>query len=280
VEGVHFDLRFTSWRDLGWKALAVNVSDAAAMGATPRFALVTLGVGSDRQLEDFLALYEGMGEHAAQFGVSIVGGDVVSSPVTFINVALYAEAGERLLRRDTARPGQAVAVTGTLGDSTGGLRLLLGDGPIDSAQATALVQAHLRPSPRVREGGLLTQAGLACGMDLSDGLLGDARRLAEASGVQVVIRIDAIPVSAALRAVFGADAIDLALAGGEDYELLVAGEVGTLREAARRVGTETGVSVTEVGEARERADGDPPVLILDADGREFRPRLASWEHSL
>jgi thiamine-monophosphate kinase len=250
------------------------------MGATPRYALVSLGVGPGRQLEDLLALYEGMGEHAARFGVAIVGGDVVSSPVTFINVALYAEAGERLLRRDTARPGQVVAVTGTLGDSAGGLRLLLAGGPSDSPGAKALVEAHLRPTPRVREAELLGRAGIDCGMDLSDGLLGDARRLAEASSVQIVVRLDAMPVSPALRQEIGADAVDLALAGGEDYELLVAGDAVALREAARQIQRETALTVTEVGEVRERSIEGPPVLVLDPEAREYRPRLASWEHPL
>src|SRR5579884_2280659 len=117
VEGVHFDLRFTSWRDLGWKALAVNVSDAAAMGATPRFALVTLGLSRGRSLEELESLYHGLADHAARFAVQVVGGDVVSSPTTFLSVALLAEAGAHLLRRDAARPGDQVAVTGTLGDA-------------------------------------------------------------------------------------------------------------------------------------------------------------------
>ncbi len=280
VEGVHFDLRFTSWRDLGWKALAVNVSDAAAMGATPRFALVTLGLSRGRSLEELESLYHGLADHAARFAVQVVGGDVVSSPTTFLSVALLAEAGAHLLRRDAARPGDQVAVTGTLGDAAGGLRLLLAGRQPRTEAERELVRRHNRPEPRVPEAALLRDSGVRCGMDLSDGLLGDCARLARASGVQIELRLDAVPVSAALREVFGEEAAEIALAGGEDYELLVTGRAEVLRAAVERLRTAGLTPLSLVGQVRERSEGAEEVGVLDSRGERYTPRLRSWEHPL
>lgn len=261
VEGVHFDLRFTGWRDLGWMALAANLSDAAAMGARPAFALVVLGVGPGRAVEDFEELYAGMGALAQQFGVSVVGGDVVSAPVTFLSIALYAEAGEQMLRRDSARPGDVLAVTGTLGDSAAGLRLLQERVRLDTSDRQTLVERHNRPVPRVREAALLLEEGLRCGMDLSDGLLGDAERLARASGVEVNLRLHCLPISAALKRVFPGEAYDFALGGGEDYELLVAGPAPIVERSGVRLQRDLAMSLTVVGDVGVPANESEAVVV-------------------
>ena len=280
VEGIHFDLRFTSWYDLGWKALAVNVSDAAAMGARPRYALVTLGLPSGGRLSDLENLYRGMAEHCDRFGMRIVGGDVVSSPTFFISVALYAEGGARLLRRDAARAGDVVAVTGTLGDSAAGLRLLQEARANDGEDAAMLVRAHLRPLPRVAEAGALVEQGVGCGMDLSDGLLGDAKRLARASGVRVEFHLASLPLSEPLRRMFGPLAAEIALAGGEDYELLVCAPPDVMARGADAVARLQDTRLTVVGRILASALDAEPVTVTDETGKEFQPRLRSWEHGL
>jgi thiamine-monophosphate kinase len=280
VEGVHFDLRYTSWRDLGWKALATNVSDAAAMGATPRYALVTLGLRRGIAIADLEALYTGIADQAACNGIRVVGGDVVSSPVMFVSVALYAEGGPTLLRRDAARAGDVIAVTGTPGDSAAGLRILQRGASPDSPDERALARAHLRPIPRVAESRALLEVGVRCGMDLSDGLLGDATRLARSSGVRVEIQLDTLPLSDAIRNVFPAEAKDIALAGGEDYELLIAGDEGVVSQAVDLLTRRGGVQLTVVGRVYGVDGGKPVVEVRDALGNYYQPKLHSWEHPL
>ncbi|MDO8612946.1 MAG: thiamine-phosphate kinase, partial [Dehalococcoidia bacterium] len=149
VEGVHFLPGRTPWADLGWKALAVNVSDIAAMGGLPQYALVTLALPPQTAVPDVDALYDGLRECAREYGVAIAGGDVVRAPQVAITVALLGQAEvdgggrPRLMRRDAARAGYAIAVTGTLGDSAAGLRRLKDGAPADDP----LVRAHLRPRP-------------------------------------------------------------------------------------------------------------------------------------
>jgi thiamine-monophosphate kinase len=277
VEGVHFKLTTTGWRDLGWKALAENVSDIAAMGAQPRRAFVTLGLRPDTSVEDLEDLYRGMGDLACDLDVSIVGGDTVSSPVIMISVTVVGELAGPGLRRAAGRPGDLLAVTGTLGGSGGGLALLEGGvvAPTNDDDRT-LVERHRRPRPRVREGLLLAEAGIRCGMDLSDGLLGDAAKLAAASEVGITIREPDVPVEGALSRRFGERARGLAITGGEDYELLVAGPGATLEQAAARLAAADLARLTVVG--RLTSEGVGRVRLVDADGQEVPPPPASWDH--
>ena len=234
VEGVHFTRATTPWRDLGWKCLAANVSDVAAMGGQPAYAVVTLGLPPDTPVAGLEELYRGMLDLGRRYGVSIVGGDVVRSPVFFVTVALTGVTTRPPLLRSAARPGEAVAVSGWLGSSAGGLRLLLdagtapGDTPgaepgIESAAAEFLRQAHRRPQPHTAAGQLLAEAGIRAAMDVSDGLADDLGKLGRASGVAAVIRAAAVPVHPLLRRQFPEDCLALALGGGEDYVLLFTG---------------------------------------------------------
>ncbi len=222
VEGVHFRLDWTTPADLGWKALAVNLSDLAAMGAAPRRALVSVAVDPARR-GLIIEIYRGLKDLAERTGTLVVGGDTVRSPGPLvINVALVGEADPaRLLRRDAARPGDLVAVTGRLGASAAGLALLSdGRDPRDPAAAPLLV-AHHRPSPRLAAGRLLAAHGVRCTIDISDGLASEALHLARASGVGIEIDVDRVPLEpAAVRLLGGRRSRELALAGGEDYELL------------------------------------------------------------
>jgi thiamine-monophosphate kinase len=243
VEGVHFDTTTTGWVDLGWKAMAENVSDVAAMGCRPRYALLALGLPPEREVAEIEDLYRGIAECAAAYGFALVGGDVVRAPTVVINVTLVGESlpvdGEKrpLLERSAARVGDVVAVTGPLGGSAAGLRLLTAAqsleprSPDENARA-ALCEAHRRPKPRVAAGLALIEAGLRCAIDVSDGLVADIGHICERSGVAVELAAEQVPIFPGATAVFGTEALDLALSGGEDYELVCAAPESTLARAS------------------------------------------------
>lgn len=278
VEGVHF-LDGTPRRDLGWKALAVNVSDIAAMGGAPQFALVTLGLPSQTPVAEVDELYAGLGECAGEYGVAVVGGDVVKAPQIMITVALLGraelddEGWPRLLRRDAARAGHAIAVTGTLGDSAAGLRRLKNGAPPDDP----LARAHLRPRPPVVAARRAAELGVPCGIDVSDGLLQDLGHVCQMSGLGAVVRAEDVPIGDELRAAFPDEALTLACSGGEDYELLLVGPA----EVLRRLSEAVDVPLTVIGEMEEAAELRP--RLVDAAGEEVSlsglpGRAAGWDH--
>lgn len=223
VEGIHFRLDWTDWYSLGHKSLAVNVSDIAAMGGTPTVAVVTLGIRGDERVSDLEAMYRGMGALAKRHGAVIVGGDIVRvHDARLISVTVMGAASEgHVLVRSGAAMGDAIGVTGTIGASAAGLRILEHPDRFEGrTTADRLVQAHLRPEPRVDAGRLLVEHGANAAMDLSDGLGGDLPKILKASRVSAEIAIERLPVIAAARALFPDDWQSLAMSGGEDYELL------------------------------------------------------------
>ena len=220
VEGVHFTRETTPWRDLGWKGLAANISDIAAMGGRPLYALVTLGLPPDAAVADIEEMYRGMLDIGNRYGAAIVGGDVVRSPVLFVTVALTGLREGPPLLRTAARAGDRVAVTGWVGNSGGGLKLMLeGLAALDAA-ADFLREAHRRPCPAVDAGQILAQGGVLAAMDVSDGLADDLSKLCLASGVAARIYGGQVPIHPLLRQAFPGGCLDLALYGGEDYALL------------------------------------------------------------
>ena len=213
VEGVHFRLEWTSWRDLGYKATAVNLSDLAASGAEPEALLVTLAAPGETELERVLELYAGLGEP----GVPVVGGDTVLSDGVHVAVTALGRS-ERVPGRTGARPGDALVVTGPLGASAAGFYCLR------EGLESPLVEAHLRPPLRLAEGRVLAAHARAM-LDISDGLAADARHIADRSGCRVVIELERVPVADGVREVaerLGMPAWELACGFGEDYELLAA----------------------------------------------------------
>ena len=274
VEGVHFLPERAGWRDLGWKALAVNVSDIAAMGGTPRFALVTLALPPETPLEAVDELYAGMQECGEEYGVAIVGGDVVRAAQTMVTVAVLGH-GERddegrpqLMRRDAARAGHVIAVTGSLGDSAAGLRRLQDGAPPDDP----LVRAHLRPRPPLAAGRQSVRLGVPCAIDVSDGLLQDLGHICDLCGLGAVVRADAVPLSQELRAAFPDEALSLACSGGEDYELVLIAQ----QETMRLLRASAQVRVTVIGEMDE-APGQRPRLV-DGVGAGIALAGAGWDH--
>ncbi len=273
VEGVHFPASAARWADVGWKALAVNVSDVGAMGGEPLFALVTLALPPETAVDDMEALYRGLSECAAEYGVAIAGGDIVSAPQVSVTVALMGRAQVRdgaplLLRRSGAKAGGAIAVSGTLGASAAGLRRLR-EGADSSG---SLVRAHMRPSPPLSLGREAACEGLRCGIDVSDGLLQDIGHICEMSGLSALVRADSVPASPDVRSAYPEDALRLACTGGEDYELVLVGD----RERIERAGAASGVRVTIIGEVID--GGERRARLVDAGGDEINLGPPGWDH--
>ena len=279
VEGVHFTRETTPWRDLGWKCISSNVSDIAAMGGLPMYALVTLGLPPETEVSELEQLYEGMMEISNEHGVAIVGGDMVRSPVVFITIGLTGiHAGQPMLR-STARPGDQVAVTGYLGSSGGGLRLMLGAGHDSNLSDQVLEEAaeylrvcHRRPRPAVAEGRILSASGVVTAMDVSDGLADDLSKLCRSSGLSARIHAGQVPVHPLLKQAYPDDYLDLALGGGEDYLLLFTAPA----EVMALVMPQLSQGAAVVGEL---LPGEPGrVSVLDVDGSERPASGAGWDH--
>ena len=272
VEGVHFTRSTTPWRDLGWKCLASNISDIAAMGGLPLYALVTLGLSPESEVEDVEELYGGMLEISNLYGVAIVGGDVVSSPVAFITVSLTGLHPGQPMLRSAARVGDQVAVTGYLGGSGGGLRLMLDHLEASAEASNYLRQCHRRPRPAVAEGRALAEAGVAGAMDVSDGLTGDLAKLCRSSGVSARLYTDRIPAHPLLRQTFPDGYLDLALNGGEDYLLLFTANPETVSKVMPSL--PEGASV--VGEIVPGEAGQ--VTLVEPSGVEKVVGSGGWDH--
>ena len=276
VAGVHFLPDAVAWRDVGWKALAVNVSDVAAMGGTPAFALVTLCLPPDTPVDAVDALYAGLRECAEAYGVAIAGGDIVSAPVVAITVALNGDAAvdaggaPLLLRRGAAQVGDVVAVTGVLGGSGGGLRALV-ERATPTRATRRLIERHMRPQPRIDAGRAAIAAGIACGIDISDGLAQDLGHICEASRAAAELRLDRIPLDPDLAATWPDDAVTMAATGGEDYELLLVGAEGAIAHASAALAA----PLTVIGRIVE---GAPHVRVLDAGGAEVTLASSGWDH--
>lgn len=223
IDGVHFDRRFTPPDAIGHRALAVNLSDLAAMGARPRLVLLSFALPADLPLADFDGIVSGIAQLATREGVAVAGGNLTRTPgpLTIDITAVGTVKRRSVLTRRGARPGDFVYVSGSIGAAAAGLGLLQRDG---LALANACVERYLRPTARIKTGLLLARnrAASAC-VDLSDGLADGVRRIAEASSVGVTLDTASIPIDAETRRWFdaiGQDAAQAALCGGDDYELL------------------------------------------------------------
>ena len=270
VEGVHFRTATASWADIGWKAWVSNVSDMAAMGAEPVAGLIALGLPAELAVEDVDALYDGMLEACAAYGTLLLGGDIVGSPVVFVTVAMTGRCEDAPLTRDAARVGDAVAVTGPLGASRGGLLLLEEGRALDSPAREHLALAHRRPTARPDIGLMLRRFGVRCAMDISDGLAADLPKLTRAAGLAARVSVPSVPVSPALRTEFGGNALPLALAGGEDYELLFAGTPEAVHAALAEI--PAGAVIGEI------VEGEPGRVEFIGDEGAVDLNVTGWEH--
>lgn len=273
IQDVHFDLNVITWEELGWKSIAVNLSDIAAMGGIPHYALVSLALPGDTETDCVSSLYHGMIEVGNQFGVVLAGGNVSAADKVMISIALLGTLKDKTaLMRSAAKAGEFIAVTGYTGLSAAGLRMLKKNLKFDDATARLFRAAHLKPAPRVKEGQMLLHCGVKTAIDISDGLLADLTHICEASRVSARIRQDLIPIHDALRAHFNDDYHKLALAGGEDYELLLTAPGRIIEKVKKSLSCQ----VTVIGEIT--ADRPGQVTVVDSEGKTVLPQQWGWDH--
>ena len=266
VDGIHFDLRFTPPDAVGYRALAVNLSDLAAMGAEPRAALLSLLLPDDLDVGTIDGIVDGMLALAARYRVALVGGNVTrtTGPLAIDVTATGSVRPRRVLRRAGARPGDEVYVTGTVGAAAAGLAVLKEGAAADGAAVNG-VERYLRPDPRVRMGMLLgrNRAASSC-MDTSDGLADAVRQVAEASGVGITIDAKSLPVDGG--------SIEPAITAGDDYELLFTvrpSHRGRLRSVRKQAGD---LPITRIGVVTKGRD----LLLRDESGTRELP--GGYEH--
>jgi thiamine-monophosphate kinase len=275
IQDEHFSLAMTSWQEAGWKALAVNLSDIAAMGGVPQYAVVSLTLPGDTEVDDMKALYQGMTELAQEFGVAIVGGDISRAPQVALNISVLGSTGSRngtMLTRSGAKPGDRIAVTGYLGAASAGLEMLSGKLTFDVKTSARLKQAFLKPHPRVNEGRLFIEQGAKSAIDISDGLVSDLGHVCQASKLGARLEVSTVPVDPAVRTGFGDRALELALSGGEDYELLFTASA----EIIDNISKIAKCPITVIGDMI--ADKEHRVSLFDQKGNPFKLDRGGWEH--
>ena len=273
VEDVDFSFDYFSGSDVGWKGIAVNASDIAAMGGRPVHAVASMGMRSSLPLSVFEDVLEGLLEACAAFRMDLVGGDLTKAKDTFLAVTVTGACDAPVVRSG-ARAGDAICVTGSLGGSNGALFALRNKVALESAAALSMKRRHLRPEPRVAAGMALGAAGATALIDVSDGFAIDLVRLLKASKAGCDVSSDLIPIDPGLEGLSGApggpDPLEAALTGGEDFELICTLSPEVLDAASEAV-AQTGVELTRVGTV---TDGG---MMLDGSPFAERERLG-WDH--
>ncbi len=276
VEGVHFRLETQTPRQLGKKAVCVAVSDIGAMGAVPRYLLCSLGCRSADSMEFIENLSEGVEEGCREFEVCLIGGNLSESQTVFINMTALGEVPvDDIVQRSGASEGDDIYVTGTLGASALGLRVLSGDCGIDGCEG--FVSRHIEPTPRLRVGRMVAMHGIASSMiDVSDGLFCDLEKLTSEHGLGAEVSLADIPLSPgflSLCARFSEDGYRLALSGGEDYELLFTSSAQN-RASIEEVSRLCGVAISKIGSVT----AGRKIRFFDEGGEEVFYDTAGFEH--
>ena len=273
VQDIHFTLETISWEELGWKSLAINISDIAAMGGLPHYALVALALPDNTESEDIAGLYRGMIDIARQYKVAIAGGNISRASRVSVTVTVLGGCPDnKILRRSTAKSGDTIAVTGYAGSAAAGLEMLKKKLAFRSKITGYLKNAFLHPVPRIEEGRLLVKHGITTAIDTSDGLLADLRHICEASGVGAKVITDLIPVNEIVKASFKQKALELALGGGEDYELLFTGNARNIAKIRQVIKC----PVTVIGEIVKSTPGK--IELFDAGGNPVKTGRTGWTH--
>ncbi|MCH8028312.1 MAG: thiamine-phosphate kinase [Candidatus Dadabacteria bacterium] len=276
VEGTHFTLSRIGPRELARKAIAVALSDIGAMGGVPKFFLASAGLPGWVEEAFFKELIEGFSESCHEFGVELIGGNICASDTLFIDITALGEVEpEHLVRRSGASAGQDIYVSGTLGDAALGLKA---EGMVARGEAAAqLLSRYTHPTPRLSLGRELALRGLAAAMiDVSDGLLLDLLRIVGPSGLGAEVRLNDLPLSGALRELsdkLHEDLFELALSGGEDYELLFTARAGLTGELAA-LGQSLGVQITKIGSTT----ASPGLRVLERGGEEAKYEKKGFVH--
>ncbi|MDH5762143.1 MAG: thiamine-phosphate kinase [Nitrospinota bacterium] len=273
VEGVHFNLKTITPEQLGWKTLAVNISDVASMGARPKFSVISLGIPKRFSVNFLDRFYKGLNQASQKYQVELVGGDTVSSPkCMFINLALLGETFKRkVFTRSGARPGDRIYVTGTLGESALGLKILESPGKKWKGSKTCrakCIRRHLKPEPRVEAANWLSrsQCRVTSMIDISDGLTQDLGHILEAGKVGAELFESELPISKAFikySIINNLQPLDLALGGGEDYELLFTLRPEDVKKIDIGAITQVDQPVTQIGEITATKG----IRLISKDGR-------------
>jgi thiamine-monophosphate kinase len=265
VENIHFSRKWASPRQIGYKAITVNLSDLAAMGwCEPRYALIGLALTKETDTRFVEELYKGMNLAASKYGLIIAGGDTVSSKHDMmISVSLIGELRRKfMLTRSGAKPGDAIVVTGTFGDSAAGLEILRRRLPRRGAGARYLLKKHFMPEPRLAQAKSIALSGAATSMiDSSDGLSASLKFISEMSGTGFAVDAERVPVSKQLKAFAGRDCLGFALHGGEEYELVFTVGKSRLKDILRNIPGLTHIGwVAKKGTAEYSIGGKPAVV--------------------
>jgi thiamine-monophosphate kinase len=289
AEGIHFNLTSAAPESIGYRAAMANLSDLAAMGALPRYLLISLAIPQKVSQPQVYSLYRGMMKACRLYDVALIGGDTAASKAgLFLSITLVGTTTKRrALFRHGAKVGDEIYVSGTLGDSHAGLRLLANSktprstkkkrSQLSRSHRQFLIRRHFYPTARVAEGQWLNNGRLAtAAIDLSDGLSGDLRHICKESGVGAEVEIENLPLSRAYRAyanVYGVSPIRLAITGGEDYELLFTAAPRS-RRALERQARARGYRITHIGTIRPQKFG----IQMTSHGRTQPLPLTSYEH--
>jgi thiamine-monophosphate kinase len=278
VEDVHFIKKLISATDLARRSVAVSVSDIGAMGGIAKYFLASMGLSSQEDEAFLEELMDGFESGAKEFGLELVGGNLSSSNKIFIDITVLGEVEPQLIvKRNGAKPGDFLYVSGTLGDSALGHKLLASSKIAESDEY--LIMRHKRPQPRLNLGRELAKKTLVSSMiDISDGLMLDLERISIRQGLGATIYVDRIPLSSNYKeriSDFSRDIYSIALSGGEDYELLFS-SAENKREEIKKVSKRLNIKITEIGKVTDK----PPVRVLDRHETELKVRRKGFIHFL
>ena len=278
VQGVHFQSRPPSWHDVGWKAMIANLSDIAAMGGIPMYAVITLGLDPKESVRNVMTLYRGIIQAASEYNCHIVGGDIVQSTQQFISIALLGYCTHKPLTRTGALAGESIAVTGTLGGSLAGLNLLTETHhkafrALSITDRDELIKIHTKPAiARINEGSLLARANVSSAIDISDGLYSDLGKLCSSSKVSAIIHKSLLPIEPSLASLPNAQQFLLGLQSGEEYELLFTAPQQLIRQVIESLP----IKYTIIGEITPAQDN--LITILDENNTPIYPSIDEWDH--
>jgi len=284
VEGRHYLPRFISPLELGRRAMSLNISDIGAMGGTPCYALISLGLQPDMPIADVEGIYSGFVEALAPFGAAIVGGNITQSGgANFIDITLIGEIETGLsVLRSTARPGNAILVTGYPGEAAAGLHILLEERPLPDPADQPLVEAYNNPSHRAREGAAVAHTRLATAMiDTSDGLLGDLGHICDQSAVGARITQENLPMSPALRQAArerGRDPLTWVLGNSDDYELIITCAPEHVADICSAVTRLNPIPVSHIGDITPASGRPGNIEIVTSDGMSRTISRSGWDH--
>ena len=280
VENVHFIYNQISMYNLGWKSLASNYSDVASMGCDPLAVSITLGIKKNQQVEDLEKIYEGFAGITNKFGGTIIGGDIVKSNDFFISISVIGQNNHTsTLMRNDAKPGDLVVVSGELGSSAAGLKLIsdfdrsLYENEADkSSKFIPFLTSHFKPEPQIALGRAILDFNITTCTDISDGLIRDLSNICDSSNVSSIVNIDKIPTDVNLKSIFPNDWIELCLSGGEDYQLLFTGTKNKISKIQKH----TSSKLTIIGQITKRSD--PKISLIDNENNTIKFSQKGWDH--